>query len=325
MSFPPFVSLSLAYLLDQTLGDPHFRLHPVRLLGDIGEIGRRIWYAWGRLGGLLTLLFSAACFMPVAYLLGGLPLGEAVLIYFFIAERALCQEAMLVGEALAQGRLDLARLRLSRLVGRETKDLDLSQCVRAAVETVAENFTDAFVGPLFWYLFGGVLGMTFYKCVETLDSMYGYKTPKWRQFGFFPAKVDDLLNFLPARLAALFLAFAAGLSGLSFKRAFQTMRQDARKHDSPNSGWTEAAMAGALGIELGGEVVYHGKRFEKGRLGRPLRERRVEDIFVAVKIIKRAGFLFFLMILILEVGLWSLGFHNLIQMIWNVLKGVWIA
>ena len=323
MNLPPFVHLSLAYALDQLLGDPHFRFHPVRLIGDVAEFWRRLFYPLGKMGGLLTLLLTTACYTPLAYFLGRLvPLGEAVLIYFFIAERALRQEALKVAKALSQNQLNLARTHLSWIVGRETQGLSVSECVRAAVETLAENFTDAFVGPLFWYLWGGLPGLTIYKCVETLDSMYGYKTPQWQAFGLAPAKADDFLNFFPARLAGCFIALAAGLCRCSSRRAFKTMWQDAPKHDSPNSGWTEAAMAGALGIELGGEVTYQGKKFPKGRLGQPLRPRGVQDIFLAARIVKRAAFLFFLIILTAEVCLWIFGYQNLIQAIWNGLRGV---
>ncbi len=320
---PPPLNIVLAYVFDLLFGDPEVRWHPVRLIGDLAQMAERLFFRWGRWGGLWALLWTSALFTGVV---GGLvwllPPLEAVFLYFFIASRALAEAAERVGEALRAGDLPRARRLLSFIVGRQTKDLSPSECVRAAVETVAENFTDAFVGPLFWYLVGGLPLAAAYKCVETLDSMFGYRTERYRAFGFFPAKTDDLLNFIPARLAGLFLSIGSLVTGLSWRRALITMWRDAKNHDSPNSGFTEAAMAGALGIELGGPVIYQGRRFEKGRFGKPLREREVEDIFRATKLLKRAALLWVLFILVWEVILWKSGYPHLIALITNGLKGV---
>ena len=287
---PAPLVLLLAYLLDQFFGDPQFRLHPVRLIGDVAEVFRRLLFRWQKFGGFLTLLFTLAVVVSaVSGLCARLPWLEPVFLYFFLAEKALREEALRVYRALKCGDLSSARHFLSFIVGRETKNLSPSECVRAAVETVAENFTDGFVGPVFYYLLGGLPLVAAYKVVETLDSMYGYRVPKWRNFGYFPARTDDFLNFLPARLAGLFLVLAAAISGLSPGRALRIMFRDARKHDSPNAGWTEAAVAGALGISLGGPLSYQGMTFHKARLGDPLRDRKVEDIKKAVSLLRRAG------------------------------------
>ncbi len=313
----------LAYIADQLWGDPQVFWHPVRLIGLGAERLRPFCYPFKRWGGLLIVFISGA----VSLILVSLAVlifspAEIFFLYFGIAEKSLRKEVEKVGHFLKEGLIERARKQLSYLVGRETKDLSVSECIRAAVETTAENFTDAFVGPLFWYLVGGILGLSFYKVVETLDSMYGYKTPKWKEFGFFPAKLDDILNFFPARIAGFFLALAALFENRhNFERSFRTMIKDARKHDSPNSGFTEAAMAGALGIELGGAVVYQGRLFEKGRFGRPLRAREVEDIFRATKLLRRAASLWLFFILLSEVILWRSGYPHLIELITNVLKG----
>ncbi len=312
----PALVVVLAYILDQIFGDPHFRLHPVRLLGDVAEFWRRFFYAWGKLGGLLTLSFTLVVVVgSVSLITHVLPWTEPLWLYFFIAEKALRTEAVKVYQSLAQGELSLARKQLSFIVGRETKELSESECIRAAVETVAENFSDGFVGPLFYYLVGGIPLATAYKVVETLDSMYGYRTEKWRSFGFFPARADDFLNFLPARLAGLLLVAAAALHQKAPLRAFKVMLRDARKHDSPNAGWPEAAVAGALGISLGGPLVYHGKAFDKPRLGDPLRPRRVEDIKEAVALLRLAAFLGVLFTTLGEVVLWKLGCPHLIDVL----------
>ncbi|OAG26830.1 adenosylcobinamide-phosphate synthase CbiB [Thermodesulfatator autotrophicus] len=320
VNLPPALTIGLAFFLDLILADPQVRWHPVRLIGDLAEFFRRFFYHWGRLGGLLTLLATGLFSLwSIGLTVYFVPPIEVVWLYFFIAPTALRREVLKVAKTLEED-ISLARRRLSFLVGRETKRLDSSQCVRASVETLAENFTDALVGPLFWYLVGGIYGATFYKVCETLDSMYGYKTEKWRKFGYFPARLDDVLNFFPARLAGLFIVIAAGFCRQNFWLALKTMLADARKHDSPNSGYTEAAMAGALGIELGGPVFYQGKFFDKGRFGKPLREREVSDIFQAEKIIKVATFLVVAVCIILEVFLWKSGYQSLTALIMNALK-----
>ncbi|AEH45695.1 cobalamin biosynthesis protein CobD [Thermodesulfatator indicus DSM 15286] len=325
VNLPTPLIILLAFVLDLLFADPQVRWHPVRVIGQVAEFFCRFFYSLGRLGGLLTLLFTSIVFVGgVSFTVCLFPPLEILWLYFFIAPTSLQKEVLKVAEAL-QENISLARKRLSFLVGRETKNLDTSQCVRAAVETLAENFTDALVGPLFWYMVGGIYGVAFYKVCETLDSMYGYKTKKWLRFGYFSAKFDDILNFLPARLAGLFIVLASGLTGQNLWRAFRTMLADAHKHDSPNSGYTEAAMAGALGIELGGPVVYQGQFFEKERFGKPLREREVSDIFLAGKIIRLATFLIVATIVFLEVFLWKLGYPNLIELIMNELKGALIT
>jgi len=151
-SWPPYYTVSLAFLLDQLLGDPHFRLHPVRLIGDTAEFLRARFYPWGKIGGFLTAGFSALVWLFLAWGASHFWPLEAILLYFWLAESALRREVIKVYHPLKEGLLEVARRRLSFLVGRETKSISVSQCVRAAVETVAENFTDALVGPLFWYL-----------------------------------------------------------------------------------------------------------------------------------------------------------------------------
>ena len=322
--FPAPFNLVLACLLDALFGDPQFRLHPVRLIGDVAETAKRFFFPLGRLGGLLTLFFTAlVVVVAVGLSVQKVSLLEPFFLYFFIAEKALREEGLKVYQALKDGDLKRARWLLSFIVGRETRDLSPSECIRAAVETISENFSDGFVGPLFYYLLGGIKVSALYKVVETLDSMYGYKAEPYRSFGYFPAKTDDLFNFFPARLAGLFLVLAAFLFGYQGRSAFRIMRRDAPRHDSPNAGWPEAAMAGALGIELGGPLSYHGKRFEKARLGEPLRERQTEDIKRAASLLRGAAFLWILFIFVLEVVLWRFGYPHLISAIISGLKSAW--
>ncbi|WP_456371096.1 adenosylcobinamide-phosphate synthase CbiB [Thermodesulfatator atlanticus] len=320
---PSPIIVLFAFLLDSFLADPQVRWHPVRLIGDIAEFFRKRFYSLGILGGAFTLFFTAAFFVGPVYAFTLIfPPLEIIFLYFFIAPTSLRREVLKVAHALSQNDLVLGRKRLSFLVGRETKNLSLSQCVRASVETLAENFTDAVVGPLFWYFILGIPGVAFYKVCETLDSMYGYKTEKWQRFGFFPAKSDDVLNFIPARIAALFIILASAFAGGSPARAMKTMLRDAGKHDSPNSGYTEAAMAGALGIELGGPLVYQGRYFAKSTFGKPLRERRVSDIFLAAKIVNMATILWITTLIIAEAFIWKSGYQSLIGLITKGLVNV---
>ncbi len=321
--FPkPFVIL-IGYVLDNILGDPQFRLHPVRLIGDVAEAGRKIFFRMGSLGGFFTVVFTGFVMVSVVgFAVSKIAILEPIFFYFFIAEKALIDEAMRVYVALKSGDIGLARRVLSFIVGRETNVLSHSECVRAAVETVAENFSDGFVGPIFYYLLGGIKALVFYKVVETLDSMYGYRFEPYKRFGFFPAKFDDVLNLLPSRIAGGFIVLSAWLIGYKAKGALRVMFRDAKRHDSPNAGWPEAAMAGALGIRLGGKIIYRGQSFEKPYLGDHLRERETEDIKRAVTILRWAAFMYFLTIFSMEVCLWRFNYPHLIKAIIGWLRNV---
>ncbi|MBC7218448.1 MAG: cobalamin biosynthesis protein CobD, partial [Candidatus Caldatribacterium sp.] len=173
-------------------------------------------------------------------------------------------------EALEDGDLPRARDALRHLVGRDTERLSEWEVVRGCVESLAENFNDGIVAPLFYIALFGALGGLVYKAVNTLDSMLGYKDFRYYFFGFASARADDVLNFIPARLSAIFIALAALFCGRFFKGAVLCALRDARKHPSPNAGWPESAMAGALGVRLGGVNYYQGKREERPFLGDPL-------------------------------------------------------
>ena len=312
IALPPPANLVLAVLLDGVFGDPSPG-HPVKLIGKLGEAGFRLFGRWGRAGGLLTLVLTALIFETIVLTSTGLlPLLEVVWLFYFLALGSLLREVRGVYSALEAEDPGLARRRLSALVSRDTERLDEKGTVRGALETLSENFNDAFCGPLFWYVVAGLPGVAFYKVAETLDSMFGYRHEPFRGFGFFPARTDDLLNFFPARLAALFIALAALLRGLSGMRALKTALTEAHKHPSTNAGWPEAALAGALGVALGGPTPYRGQIEPRPYLGTPLRELQKEDIKLAIELIKAAAFIGFLIFLGLEVWLWKLDCRSLI-------------
>ena len=274
--------LVAALLLDLALGDPRWLPHPVVLIGRLINVLDttlcRIT-SHKRSAGILLLLITAGSAGAAAWLLiwgcryihplAGF-LASAYISYTCLAARSLHRESALVADALAAGNIAEARRRLSYIVGRDTTDLDESEIWRALIETVAENTSDGIIAPLFWLTVTGPVGGMVYKAVNTLDSMVGYCNERYLQFGWASARMDDLLNFIPARLTALLMILAAPLAGLSPQGALSVVLRDRLKHPSPNSGHPEAAAAGALGVRLGGPARYRGVASWKEYIGTPL-------------------------------------------------------
>ncbi len=268
-----------AFLLDLLLGDPYGWPHPV--IG-IGKFIKRIELVLAsvldnrRLAGVLlavitltmtglvtwTVIFLAGRLHPVAGLVVTVWLG-----YTTLAMRALHVESRRVVTLLEQGRIEEARRSLSLIVGRETSQLDEEQILRACIETVAENTSDGIVGPLFYLFAGGPVLAMIYKAASTLDSMVGYTDDRYREMGWASARLDDLLNLIPARLTGLLMVLAAVPLGLNAWNALRVMLRDGRKTKSPNAGYPESAAAGALGVQLGGPATYFGERVDKPTLG----------------------------------------------------------
>ena len=205
-------------------------------------------------------------------------LAEAVGCYFVLATKSLKKESMNVKKALEQEGLEAGRKMVSRIVGRDTQNLTKQGVIKAAVETVAENYSDGVAAPLLYMILGGGAAGFFYKSINTMDSMLGYKNEKYMNFGFIPAHLDDVANYLPARLAALLLIAAAGICGQDPKQAWKIFRRDRYKHASPNSAQTEAAAAGALHVQLAGDAWYFGELHKKPFIGDDLRPIEPEDI-----------------------------------------------
>jgi adenosylcobinamide-phosphate synthase len=257
--------------LDLVLGDPRWLPHPVRGIGWLISLqekrARRT-----RLAGVL--LWVATVGTTAAIVLGSLrlaPLTSLYWIYSFVAIRDLDRQAKAVIDALPH--LAVARERLSLIVGRDTADLDEPEIVRATVETVAENLSDGIVAPLFYLAFGGPAVMAAYKAVNTLDSMVGYRDERYRDLGWFPARADDWANWIPARLTAVLVWLVCLLPGFGLARSVRVTLRDANSQPSPNAGYPEAAVAGALGVQLGGLNYYRGVPSVKAKLGdaeRPL-------------------------------------------------------
>lgn len=282
------------FVIDLLCGDPRWLYHPVRIIGNlivISEKGlRRIFQktkqgerAAGALLVLLVVSLSTAAPLALLVLLyhllpaAGFAL-EVFWCYQLLAVKSLCMESDAVYRELNGGTLDSARRAVSMIVGRDTETLDEAGITRAAVETVAENTSDGVVAPLFFMMIGGAVGGFFYKAINTMDSMVGYKNVKYRYFGTAAAKLDDLVNFLPARIAAVLMIAAAALVGEDAKNAFRIWKRDRRKHASPNSAQTESVMAGALHIRLAGDAWYFGRKHEKPYIGDDDQPVRPEDI-----------------------------------------------
>ncbi|WP_029320289.1 adenosylcobinamide-phosphate synthase CbiB [Butyrivibrio sp. AE3004] len=306
------VSLVLGIILDQIVGDPHSVPHPIRAIGNLiyalekrflGRdlvAGERNGEKEKRNGTLLWFIVVITVFtvtllvVMTAYKLNknlGI-FAEVVLTCYILAARSLSRESMAVYRELQKGDINGARFSLSMIVGRDTDELSYEEITKAAVETVAENTSDGVIAPLIYTAIGGpVLGMT-YKAVNTMDSMLGYKNERYENFGFFAAKADDVFNFIPSRLSALFMVTGAFVLGIfsreySGMRAFKIWRRDRYNHKSPNSAQTESVCAGALGLKLGGTHLYKGVPVEKPTIGDEIRKAEAEDI-------KRAGKLMFI-------------------------------
>lgn len=266
-------------LLDLVFGDPHGWPHPIvwigRLIGKL-ENGLRKSIPQQRAAGVVLVILtltvtglSATLLLKVAGAFTGLLawLMALWLGWSCLALRSLHTESSLVISELERGDLPAARQALAMIVGRETATLDEEGIIKATLETVAENTSDGVIAPLFYLLLGGPVFGLLYKAASTLDSMVGYKNDKYREFGWAAARLDDLLNYIPARITGwLFIVSAIPLR-MNWKKAREVMLRDAGKHASPNAGWPEAAAAGALGVQLGGAASYFGRQVEKPTFG----------------------------------------------------------
>ncbi|MGZ8984676.1 MAG: adenosylcobinamide-phosphate synthase CbiB [Methylotenera sp.] len=264
----PFI-VSGAFLLDCLLGEPR-RWHPLAGFGYLankieGCFNRHPASPYARLSGLLGWLVLLAPLCAAAYFLSQSPYGwlaDLILLYFAIGARSLCQHAQAVTNALADGDLAQARHAVAMIVSRDTGSLDETGIATATVESVLENGNDAVFGAIFWFMLLGGTGALMFRLANTLDAMWGYRTPRFLYFGWAAARLDDLLNLIPARLAALTYALCGQTAG-----ALKCWFTQAKTWYSPNAGPVMAAGAGALHVKLGGAAIYHGQRKERPLLG----------------------------------------------------------
>ncbi len=288
------IAVVIGFILDLILGDPQWLPHPVRVIGWMISKGenflRKLLPGTPKgefFGGMvLTILVTAVSFtVPfiVLYFAARLsPVLEVIIssifCYQILAAKCLRTESMRVYYQLKNGDLPNARKYLSWIVGRDTENLTEDGITRAAVETVAENTSDGVVAPLIFLVIGGAPLGFFYKAVNTLDSMIGYKNEKYLYFGRFAARLDDVMNFIPAIFSAYAMILASFLNRLDSTNAFRIYKRDRKNHSSPNSARTEAACAGALKIQLAGDACYLGKLVEKPTIGDNIRNIQIDDI-----------------------------------------------
>lgn len=298
------IELTIGYILDMVIGDPNNPLHPVRGIGyaaskfenifrsflkkNLKLAGLLVWILTVGLTFMITFeIIRAARFINIYF---GIVL-EGILIYFCISSKGLVVEGYKVIKFLLKDDLEGARKQLSYIVGRDTGSLSKEGVIRAVVETIAENMADGIIAPLFYAgIFGAPLAFA-YKAVNTLDSMFGYKNDKYIEFGYFPAKLDDVFNYIPARITGLLIIVSSLILGYDYKNSLKIYKRDRYNHTSPNSAHPEAAMAGALGVQLGGANYYFGKLVEKPTIGDKAKEIEINDVNKTAKVLYLASFI----------------------------------
>lgn len=299
------IAFLAGFVLDLLFGDPHWLPHPIRLIGRLISFLEKKLYdetknlrARGGVLVVLVLLITGVVSGGILYFVYRIqPVAgcavESIMTYQILAVRSLKVESMKVYDALQTGTIEDARRAVSMIVGRDTACLNEAGVTKAAVETVAENTSDGVIAPMIALAVGGPFLGFLYKAVNTMDSMIGYKNDRYLLFGRTAAKLDDVVNYLPARISAYLMIAAAYLAGRDFDgtRAFSVYRRDRRKHASPNSAHTEAVCAGALGVRLAGDASYFGKIVKKPYIGDDVRPVEISDIRRANRLLYVTAFL----------------------------------
>ncbi|MGI6730672.1 MAG: adenosylcobinamide-phosphate synthase CbiB [Anaerovoracaceae bacterium] len=291
------VVLTVGFLLDLLLGDPRWLPHPICFIGNMISQGERIIrriipktsrgeFVGGFLLACFIMLISVAIPFALLLLVGKIHILlqaaiEAFMCYQILATRSLKTESMRVYKELQKEDITSARKAVSMIVGRDVEGLNQEGIVKATVETVAENTADGVVAPLIFMAIGGAPLGFLYKSINTMDSMIGYKNEKYMNFGTFAAKLDDVANYLPARVSAILMIVAAAILRLDYKNAYKIFRRDRFNHASPNSAQTESVCAGALQIQLAGDAFYFGKLHKKKTIGDSIRPIEAQDIVKA--------------------------------------------
>ena len=283
------LALMIGFVLDLLLGDPEWLYHPVCIIGKyISFMEKKLRKRGGNLRKSAVFLTASTVLLTMAVvavlmwllsLIGRIPLliGMSLLNWMGIAVTCRAKEVRGVAKALDKG-VDAGRTQVARIVGRDTQSLNEEEIIKATIETVAENTTGGVIFPLFYAAIGGPVLLWGVKAAGTLDSMVGYLDEKYRDIGWSSAKLDDVLNYLPARITALLMCLAAFFTGMDGKNAWRIVQRDHANHKSPNCAWSEAAAAGAMHIQLGGTHDYFGKPIEKPTIGDADRPAQREDI-----------------------------------------------
>ena len=286
------LSIYIGYIIDLIIGDPYSFPHPVIYIGKLIKVvennirkifkdekhlklaGFILWFITVGLTYLVTyLIIRISKFSMITFFI-----VNSFIIYTTLATKCLKDEAVKIYNVLKSGDIKESRKQLSYIVGRDTSNLNEAEIIRATVETVAENTVDGIISPIFYVFIGGAPLAMAYKAVNTLDSMVGYKNDKYINLGFASAKIDDIANYIPARICVIFMTLASFVLRFDYKRCFKIAIRDRKNHKSPNCAYSEGAVAGALGIQLGGTNIYFGKLVYKPTIGDKGRDIEIEDI-----------------------------------------------
>lgn len=295
----------IAYLLDLVIGDPYSFPHPVRFIGNLirfteGKIriifkskkqlkigGFLLWTITVGFTALVTnLILNLLCINNIFYVI-----IASIILYTTLSTKCLANEAKKIYEVLKTGDIEKSRKQLSYIVGRDTTSLNENEIIRATVETVAENTVDGIISPMMYGFIGGPVLAMAYKAINTLDSMVGYKNEKYGDIGFASAKIDDIANFIPARITPFFMMIASFILGFNSKKSIKIAMRDRKNHKSPNCAYAEGAVAGALEVQLGGTNMYFGEKVYKPTIGDKDRELEAEDILRTNKIMYLTSFI----------------------------------
>lgn len=313
------ITAIVAFFIDAVLGDPRSNLHPVVLIGRlITSLERMLYHKTDSSvrqilsGGLLVVLVLVFTFLVVngimnivrmcsnSYVIMAI---EAFLLSFTISPKSLAAAGKEIHDYLVAKDLSQARFKVGWIVGRDTENLEEGEISRATVETIAENTVDGIIAPLFFYAIGGLELAFLYRGVNTLDSMVGYKNDRYLYFGRVAARTDDVLGYIPARITGILFVISALILGFDWKQSWKILRRDAKKHPSPNGGWAEASVAGALHIRLGGYNSYFGKVHFRAYMGDPVEKLDNSNIMETIRLMYTATILYLIIAHVIHVFL----------------------
>ncbi|EMU55499.1 MULTISPECIES: cobalamin biosynthesis protein [Clostridium] len=307
------MELTIGFILDLLIGDPNNPFHPVRGIGLLASkletIFRKLLKNSLKIAGLIVWMITIILTFAITYgiifvcmkinkYLGIIVQG--IIIYFCISAKGLVVEGYKVIKYLNEGNIEKSRKQLSYIVGRDTESLDSKGITRAVIETIAENMSDGVIAPILFAGIFGAAGSMAYKAVNTMDSMFGYKNEKYIKFGYFPAKLDDLFNYIPARVTGILIIISSFFLKRDYKNSFKIYKRDRYNHTSPNSAHPEAAMAGALDIQLGGANYYFGKIVEKPVIGDKIKEIEINDVKKTAEILYLSAVMGFILMVIIK-------------------------
>ena len=312
------IKIWIAYVLDLIFGDPQNIIHPVQVIGKMISSGEKILLGensglsrkYKFFAGMILNITVISLTYGITYLIRRtsensiiLTVAEIYLMYTVFSINSLAREGNRVYNILKEGNIERARKDLSYLVSRDTGTMDEKMIIRSTMETISENTVDGIVAPMLYMFLGGLpLSMT-YKAINTFDSMVGYKNEKYMDFGKFSAKLDDVANFIPARITGILIVIASMILGYDYKNSLKIFIRDRKNHSSPNSGHAEAGVAGALGVQFGGRVSYFGKEVDKPVIGDKIKDFELEDIKKNIKIMYIASFLSLIVFSVISLGI----------------------